>query len=82
MARVNLPRCTGKAANGNEALERIQASPPDFISLDLVMPGVDGYKVLEAIRMVWPKDLGDIAGTGGAEPGFEDAGGGASDGGT
>ncbi|MCP4675094.1 MAG: response regulator [Deltaproteobacteria bacterium] len=39
-----------KAADGNEALERIKERAPDFISLDLVMPGKSGIKLLHELR--------------------------------
>jgi CheY-like chemotaxis protein len=37
-----------RAANGNEALERIREKTPDFISLDLVMPEKSGIRLLRA----------------------------------
>jgi CheY-like chemotaxis protein len=39
-----------RAADGNEALEKIAEAPPDFISLDLVMPGKSGIKLLHELR--------------------------------
>ncbi len=38
------------ASNGTEALEKIAQNVPDAMILDLMMPGIDGYQVLEAIR--------------------------------
>lgn len=38
------------ASNGLEALARVQDDPPDGIVLDLMMPGIDGFEVLEAVR--------------------------------
>ena len=38
------------ANNGREALESIQASPPDCLLLDMLMPEVDGVQVLEALQ--------------------------------
>jgi CheY-like chemotaxis protein len=38
------------AADGEEALEMIRADPPDFISLDLVMPRKSGHKLLYELR--------------------------------
>ena len=37
------------AANGAEAVERIEAEKPDFILLDWLMPLMDGGEVLERI---------------------------------
>ena len=37
--------------SGTEALEILRAAPPpDVVLLDLLLPGVDGYGVLEAMR--------------------------------
>ncbi len=38
------------AADGFEALEMIRTQPPDFISLDLVMPRKSGHKLLYELR--------------------------------
>jgi CheY-like chemotaxis protein len=38
------------ATDGLDALERIRAHPPDFISLDLVMPHKSGHKLLYELR--------------------------------
>ncbi|MEI7897169.1 MAG: response regulator [bacterium] len=38
------------ARNGIEALEAVKLKIPDGIILDLMMPGMDGFEVLEAIR--------------------------------
>lgn len=38
------------AVNGQEALEAIDAKTPDILLLDLLMPIMDGYQVLEALQ--------------------------------
>jgi len=38
------------AADGGQALEMIHASPPDVVLLDLIMPRMDGFMVLEKMR--------------------------------
>jgi len=38
------------AADGLEALERLQETVPDLISLDLVMPKLSGYKFHQKIK--------------------------------
>jgi len=39
-----------EAADGNEALHQARAARPDLILLDLHMPGLDGYHVVEELR--------------------------------
>jgi two-component system alkaline phosphatase synthesis response regulator PhoP/two-component system response regulator ResD len=38
------------AANGATALDLIFGQPPDFIVLDLMLPGVDGWEVCKRVR--------------------------------
>jgi len=38
------------ALSGEEALEKAKASPPDLITLDVLMPEMDGFQVLEALK--------------------------------
>jgi DNA-binding NarL/FixJ family response regulator len=38
------------AANGLEALERVAASPPDLVLLDVMMPDMDGLSVLRILK--------------------------------
>lgn len=38
------------AENGSAALEKMRASRPDLVLLDVMMPGMDGYAVTKAIR--------------------------------
>ncbi|MCM1144889.1 MAG: response regulator transcription factor [Blautia sp.] len=39
-----------EAANGAEALSALQREAVDLIVLDIMMPGIDGYRVLQNIR--------------------------------
>ena len=42
------------AANGYQALARLESHPPDLIFLDLMMPLMDGWKFLESARQRFP----------------------------
>jgi CheY-like chemotaxis protein len=42
------------AANGYQALSRLEAQMPDLILLDLMMPLMDGWKFLEVARQRFP----------------------------
>ena len=39
-----------EAPNGDVALELAQANAPDLVVLDLMLPGIDGYQVLQELR--------------------------------
>jgi OmpR family response regulator RpaB len=38
------------ASNGGEALDLIRSTCPDIMLLDVIMPGMDGFQVLEKVR--------------------------------
>jgi len=38
------------ALSGEEGLEKARASPPDLITLDVLMPEMDGFRVLQALK--------------------------------
>jgi DNA-binding response OmpR family regulator len=51
--RVNLERegyQVDSASDGSEGLERALSDPPDMVLLDIMMPGVDGMRVLQQLR--------------------------------
>jgi DNA-binding response OmpR family regulator len=39
-----------EAPNGDEALGLAREGTPDLVVLDLMLPGIDGYQVLQALR--------------------------------
>lgn len=43
-----------EAINGEQALERFALEKPDFVFLDLVMPGLQGFEVLALLRALDP----------------------------
>jgi len=40
----------GLAEDGQQALEMLEAGSYDVVLLDIIMPGMDGYQVLERIK--------------------------------
>ncbi len=38
------------ASGGQEALDKVESGKPDLMLLDVIMPGVDGFEVLEKLR--------------------------------
>ncbi len=38
------------ATNGSEAMEKIEANPPDLILMDIVLPGENGFEITVKIR--------------------------------
>ncbi len=63
LIRVNLELAGHRvmtAADGAQALEAVRRDPPDAIFLDLVMPGVDGWAVLEDLKANTDRNLSDI----------------------
>ena len=41
---------TDTATSGREALEKVEASPPELILLDVMMPEMDGFEVARRIK--------------------------------
>jgi CheY-like chemotaxis protein len=44
-----------EARNGSEAIEMIRTNPFDVAVIDLMMPGVTGYRVIEVIKAEKPE---------------------------
>jgi len=38
------------ATSGEQALERIESRPPDLVLMDIMMPGMNGFETLQAMR--------------------------------
>lgn len=61
LCRVNLEfagHTVIEASDGSDAIETVARERPDFVFLDLMMPGVDGWEVLHVIRA--DPELGEI----------------------
>ncbi len=43
------------ATSGEEALEKVNSSPPDVVLLDMLMPGMNGLEVLKRIKHDHPQ---------------------------
>jgi two-component system LytT family response regulator len=50
LADIEAVDIVGEAQNGIQAIERIEAQKPDLILLDIQMPGLDGFGVIEALE--------------------------------
>ena len=48
--RDSLYTCAGEARDGRQALELIAETSPDVVILDLRMPQMDGFEVMDALR--------------------------------
>jgi DNA-binding NarL/FixJ family response regulator len=46
---------SAQAANGEEAIESIEAQPPDVVLLDVRMPVMGGIEAAQMIRKRWPQ---------------------------
>jgi len=48
------------ATDGFEAMEELDRRCYDVIVLDLMMPGVDGYAVVQRVKQKWPERIPQI----------------------
>jgi two-component system, LytTR family, response regulator len=58
-------RIIGECKNGREAIKAINENRPDLVFLDIRMPGIDGFKVLEELKhmphIIFSTAYGDYA---------------------
>jgi two-component system chemotaxis response regulator CheY len=47
--------CIGEASNGDEAIALVQATLPDLVILDMVMPHRNGIQTAQAIKELHPE---------------------------
>ena len=45
----------GFCRDGEEALEQYEELQPELVTLDIVMPGMDGLETLEELKKRWPE---------------------------
>jgi two-component system response regulator YesN len=43
-----------EAADGKEALQKVKGNPPDFVFIDMNMPGMHGLQLTQAIKKDFP----------------------------
>jgi CheY-like chemotaxis protein len=63
LTKLNLERDGHRivtASNGSEALAAVQEAPPDLILLDVMMPEVDGWAVLDELKQRLGKPFSEI----------------------
>ena len=63
LTKLNLERDGHRivtASNGAEALAAVQEAPPDLILLDVMMPEIDGWAVLDQLKAHLGKPISDI----------------------
>lgn len=44
-----------EAASGDEALKQVESAPPDYVSMDVNMPGMSGMEAAGRIRIRYPE---------------------------
>lgn len=44
-----------EAASGDEALLRVAEQPPDFVTMDVNMPGLNGFEAAERLHQMAPQ---------------------------
>jgi two-component system LytT family response regulator len=62
LAEIDNVKVVAEAQDGVQALRMIEALSPDLVLLDIQMPGLDGFGVLEALEPDSPGALPDETG--------------------
>jgi DNA-binding NarL/FixJ family response regulator len=55
LRRLSGYRAAGEFGNGEEALEQLPKSPPDFVLMDINLPGMSGIECTRALKSVLPE---------------------------
>lgn len=71
LSGMNDVEVVGLAANGGEALRLAPQLKPDVITLDLLMPGIDGFSVLRILPTLWKCPILVLSGSTGSREVFK-----------
>lgn len=48
-------KIVGEAADGNDALKKVEQLKPDIVLLDIALKPINGFKICEIIKTIYPK---------------------------
>jgi DNA-binding NarL/FixJ family response regulator len=53
--RMSGYKCIGDFGSGEEALEQLPKNPPDFVFMDINLPGISGVECTRKLKMLLPE---------------------------